>query len=309
MIRAAQNRRPHIAEAGLLLRMNADVIAVDISRWMLGLGGIELKSDPPLELFLEVARRPTMPQEEKLQPRPLAVFAQLIGVAKQLGDSLDHRQNLIPAHERIQRRTQVRLGGKSAAHAQAKTNLRLSLNHALGRSQADIVDLRVGAPDAASRDRDLELARQVVELGIARQHSIRFQRERRSIADLVRVHAGDRAARNVARHIAAGARRVQADAPEFLEHFRKSLDRDPVQLNVLPHREIGDAAGVAAGEVGDGSQLVRSQQAVGNANSHHEERQRQSLAVLAANHSHAVALRVDAPPAEVGSNPLRRNRS
>ena len=166
----------------------------------------------------------------------------------------------------------------------------------------------IGAPDAASRDGNLELARQIVELGIARQHSICFQRKRRSIADLVRIHAGDRAAGDVARDIAAGADRVQADAPEFLEHLGKSLDRDPVQLNVLPHGEIGDAAGVAAGQTGDGSQLVRSQQAVGNANPQHEERQRQPLAVLAADHPRAIALRVNSPPAEVGPNPFRRNR-
>jgi hypothetical protein len=52
------------------------------------------------------------------------------------------------------------------------------MNHALGRGHADIVDLRIRAPDAASRDGDLELARQVVELGVPRQHAIRFQRER-----------------------------------------------------------------------------------------------------------------------------------
>jgi hypothetical protein len=200
-----------------------------------------------------------MPQEEKLQACPLAVFAQLIGVAKQLGDSPDHRQNLVPAHESIQRRAQVGFGGKSAAHAQCKANLRLSMNHTLGRGEADIVDLRIRAPDAASGDGDLELARQIVELGVPRQHAICLQRERRRIADLVRVHAGDGAARDVPSDITAGAGGVQPDAPEFFQHFRKSFDRDPVQLDVLPHREIGGAACIAAGEFGDGSELVRSQ--------------------------------------------------
>ena len=51
----------------------------------------------------------------------------------------------------------------------------------------------------------------------------------------------------------------QTDTPEFLQHFRKSLNRDPMQLNVLPHRDIGDAARMAASEIGDGTQLVGSQ--------------------------------------------------
>ena len=175
---AAQNCGPHIAVARLLLRMDSDVIAVNVCRRLFGFGGIELKSDAALQFFLEVLRRPAMPQEEKLQPRPLAMFAQLVGIAKQFGDSLDHRQNLIPAHKGIQRCAEVGIGRKSAAHAQSEANLRLSMNHALDRGQADIVDLRIGAPDAASRDGNLELARQVVELGIPRQHAIGFERER-----------------------------------------------------------------------------------------------------------------------------------
>ena len=81
-----------------------------------------------------------------------------------------------------------------------------------------------------------------------------------------------------------------------------------MQLNVLPHREVGDAARIAPSDAGDGSQLVGLQQAVGNSNPHHEERQGPSLAVLAAHHSRAIALRVDSPPAEVRADPLGWNR-
>ena len=253
---APQNGGAHVAVAGLFLRMDADVIAVDVGWSVLGLGRIELKSDPPLQFLLEVLHRPAMPQEEKLQPRPLAMFTQLAGVAKQFGNSTDHRQNLIPTHESIQWRAQVGFGGKSAAHAQAKTNLRLPVNLALGRGQPNIVDLRIGAPNAASGDRNLELARQVVELGIPCQHAIRFERQRGSIADLVRIQAGNGAARYIASHIPAGAGCVETDAPEFFQHFRKRLDGHPVQLNILPHREVGDAARIAAGQVSDGAQLV-----------------------------------------------------
>ncbi len=158
--------------------MDADVIAVNIRWRLLRPGGVKLKSDSSLQFLLEVVRGPTMPQEEKFQSRALAVFPQLVGVAEQLGDSPDHRQNLVPAHKGIQRRAQVGLGGKSPTHSQPKANFRLATNHTFGCSQPNIVDLRVGAPHAASRDGDLELARQVIELGIPRQHAIRFERQR-----------------------------------------------------------------------------------------------------------------------------------
>ena len=106
------------------------------------------------------------------------MFAQLLGVTKQLCDSPDNRKNLIPADEGVQSRSQIRLGGEPAAHAQPEANLRLPAQDTLDRSQADIVDLRIRAPDAAARDGNLELAREVVELGIAREHSIRFEGKR-----------------------------------------------------------------------------------------------------------------------------------
>ena len=50
--------------------------------------------------------------------------------------------------------------------------------------------------------------------------------------------------------------------------------------------------------------LVGMKQAVGNADAHHEERQRLAFAVLPADHAGAVALRVNAPPAEISAQPL-----
>src|SRR6266852_5819522 len=52
---------------------------------------------------------------------------------------------------------------------------------------------------------------------------------------------------------------------------------------------------------------MRSQQAVGNANPHHEVGKRLALAAFSAEHAGAVTLRVDAPGAEVCAHPLGRN--
>ena len=54
---------------------------------------------------------------------------------------------------------------------------------------------------------------------------------------------------------------------------------------------------------------MREQQAVGNADAHHEVRSGLPFAARAADDSGAVALRVDAPGTEVGPEPLRRDGS
>src|SRR5260370_38337858 len=97
--------------------MDADVIAINVRRWMLSHSGVKMKSDAPLQFALEVLRSPTMAREEELQPRPLAMFAQLVGVAKQFGDTLNHRKNLVPAHEGIQGSAQVRRRRQSTANS------------------------------------------------------------------------------------------------------------------------------------------------------------------------------------------------
>ena len=209
--------------------------------------GIELKSDALLQFVQKAVGGPSVPQEQELQAGALAVFAQHVRVAEQFGDAPDHRQHLVPAHERVEARAQIRLGREPAGNAQGEADLRLSANHASDRGQADIVDLRIRAPHAASGDRDFELARQVVELGIPRQQLRRFERQRRSIDDFVGIDTRDRASGHIAHDIAAGAGRVQAHLPESFEHFRQSFDRDPVQLDILPNGEVGDSVGVAGG--------------------------------------------------------------
>jgi hypothetical protein len=126
-------------------------------------------------------------------------------------------------------------------------------NASLNGSKAHIVNFRIRAPHTASGDRKLELARQVIKLGIARQHPVRLESEGRGVANLICIHSSNRAAGNVAGDIAAGAGGIQANSPKLFEDVGESLDRHPVQLNVLPHRKIGGTASVEASKLGDGS--------------------------------------------------------
>src|SRR5207302_1172308 len=92
--------------ARLFLWMNSYVIAINIVRSLLRDRRIKLKSKSPVQLFQKGFSRPPMPQKQKLQTCPFAMFPQHIRVAKQFSNSLNHRQNLVPADKRIQPRAQ-----------------------------------------------------------------------------------------------------------------------------------------------------------------------------------------------------------
>src|SRR5207245_2356444 len=70
-----QDRGAGVDVAVLLLRVNADVIAIHVVGRLFGDGGLESEADAPLELGLEALGGPAVLQEEELQPRLLAVLA------------------------------------------------------------------------------------------------------------------------------------------------------------------------------------------------------------------------------------------
>src|SRR6266403_1712939 len=80
-----------------------------------------------------------------------------------------------------------------------------------------------------------------------------------------------------------------------------------MQLNILADGDIGNSVSIAAGEVGNGSQLIRTQQTVGNPDSNHEALQRAAFPALTAGYARPITLRVHTPPAKIGPNPLLRN--
>ena len=81
------------------------------------------------------------------------------------------RNGLIGQDEGIEADGEMRLVGEAAADAQRVADLAV----VLGGGEADVVDLRIGAPGRAAGGGDLELARQVVELGIGGEQVARFR--------------------------------------------------------------------------------------------------------------------------------------
>src|SRR5215472_10209224 len=107
-----------------------------------------------------------MLQKQEFQPRAFSIFAQMIGIAEQFAHSFCDRDDLLPAHEGVEPHSKMRIGGKAAANANREPGLFLSVNFAQRWSKSQVVDLRITAPIAAAADRDLVLARQVVEIGV-----------------------------------------------------------------------------------------------------------------------------------------------
>ena len=129
--------------------------------------------------------------------------------------------------------------------------------------------------------------------------------ERTGVDEFMPVKAGQRASGHIAQYIAAGALGTEADGSERVDDLRQRLDGEPMQLDVLPGGDVGQVARVLFCQLADDAQLVRGQQAVGQADAHHEVLGRLAYAILASGDARAVALGVDAPPLEVELGPLR----
>ncbi len=203
-------------------------------------------------------------------------------------------------NEGVKANGEMRLGGEPASDAQRVADFALVFH----RREADVVDLRIGAPGGAAGDGDLEFARQVVELRVCLQQMRNFGCQRRSVNDLIGGDAGQRAAGHVAHHVAAGALGREPNRVERVHDLGERFDGEPVKLNVLAHGDVGQVAGVLAREPADDAKLAGGDDAIGDADAHHEVIGGQAFAALAAGGAHAVALGIDAPPFEVSGGPL-----
>ena len=174
----------------------------------------------------------------------------------------------------------------------------------LSGRESNVVDLRVRAPRWTAGDGDFEFARQVIKIRISLEQLRDLCGKRRGVDQLVGGYSGQRAACHVADHIAAGSLGREPDGVQRIHNLRQRLDGEPVDLNVLAHGNIGEIARVFARQSTDGTKLRRGDDAIGNANAHHEIFGGQAFAAFAASSAHSVALRIDAPPLEISGAPF-----
>ena len=177
-----------------------------------------------------------------------------------------------------------------------------------GGDKADVVNFGVGAPVGAAGDGDFEFAREIVELRVAAEFVFQRMNERADVGEFVSVYASERAASDVARDVAAGASSGEADGLKAVDQFRDRFDADPVKLDVLADGDVGNAVAELRREIGDGADLAAGEEAVRDADADHEVGSGLPFSAGAADDAQSVALGVNAPGAEIGVEPLRRNR-
>src|SRR6185437_15334227 len=89
--------------------------------------------------------------------------------------------------------------------------------------------------------------------------------------------------------------------------MRQVFDGDPMELDILAHSDVSGSSGILFRQISNGAQLVRVDEPIGETNTQHEIRHCFAFATAAAQRSSAIALRVNAPPAEVCLDPLIRD--
>ncbi len=269
-----------VVQPALLLRVDADVRAVGRDGNRRRLAVQKRAAQTPFEFFAEAPRPPLAEQE--LEPRARARVAVAV-VAEEGADVRADLDRLVRADVRAEAVGEALLRAEAAADPQIEHDLAV---RAPQGDEADVRDLVAGAVERAARNRDLELARQVRELAVVEEVVVHGERQRLGVDELVRRDAGERAARDVARDVAAGARGREADAAQLLEDGGHVLDADVVELNVLPRRHVAGVPRVDGGDAAQRLQLLARQSAVRHLDAEHE------VAVL------LRALRVEAVPAQ-----------
>mmetsp|Transcript_4930 Transcript_4930/g.17645 ORF Transcript_4930/g.17645 Transcript_4930/m.17645 type:complete len:489 (+) Transcript_4930:2631-4097(+) len=191
-------------------------------------------------------------------------------------DGFQVDQDLLPGHEGVDLDTRDR----RAAHAAADEDLEADLaGRVLLQLQADVMPAYGRAVLGSATDGNLELARQVGELGVQGAPLAQDLAVGPRVDDLVGSDAGEGIARDVADAVAAGLDAVHVDLGQQVHHVGALVERDPVELQVLPRREVAIAAMAGEGAIADNvvfagdarqlAQLPAAQLTVGDGHSQH----------------------------------------
>ncbi len=146
--------------------MNSHVIAENVLRNRFFNRRIELIAKPRIELFQEGLRRPALTEKQILHARPVPMFPQALLIAEEFGDFQRDAGNLVLPDEGVQTHCQEWFLGETAADPHGKSHLIPIAALAHRRRKTYVVDFRVGAPDRAADNGNLELPRQVVKLRV-----------------------------------------------------------------------------------------------------------------------------------------------
>ncbi len=240
----------------------------------------------PLEL-----RAPGLPAhlaDQELQPVALLVL-----VVAARGIEPHHRvgevEDLARRQELEQQVSRGRQDRRAAGDGHAEAAARGAV-HVDAGAQADVVDRGERVVLGAAFEPDLELARQLRAQRLAQQ----VARERlgvgRHVERLVRRDAGVRARRDVADGAAAGLARREPGLGEPPHHRLDVVELQEVELDVLPRRDVPEAARVALGDVRERLELRPVEDALRDLDPQHLRVARLPLAVRPAHQAEGPPL-------------------
>ena len=223
----------------------------------------------PESLRTELLRQ--VPHAGQAAVLPIAQFAE------ELGHAAAELDRLVRADEDVDIRRHPLPVGQAPADEHVETDRPIAL---LRRPEPDVIDLDPGAVLQAAGHGYFELTGKVGVLPVAGEVGGDRPGHRQRVDDLLGVDARDRARAHVAGRVATGLDGREPDVPEPLPDPRHVGDADPVQLNVLPGREVGIAVaedralvgtlGVGVGRHPDLAHLGRRHHAAGDLDPHHE---------------------------------------
>jgi hypothetical protein len=225
-------------------------------------------AEPPLHLCAHPLGTEVVDHElqPRLDARDAVAEVLLPGVEQRAQDG----QRLVDADEHPEVARDARHGGEPSADEDAEPVLAAARRIAAAPDQGDAVDLRRVAPVGARGDGDLVLARQVRVVGVPVEEARHLVQHGRHVEELVLRDPRERAARGVAHGVAAAARGRQTDAVELGEDRRKRGEREVVELDRLPGRQLAGALAVLVGELADGAELRRGDATGGQLDPQHE---------------------------------------
>ena len=122
-------------EAGLLLRDDAEMVAVDLRGRLDGFGGSERKIEAGLQGGEEGVGGPAMFEEEEFEASLFAGLAEDFAFAEEFSDGADDRDNLIPRDESVDGDGEMGMRGQAAADAKGEAEFERSGEWPFGSAQ------------------------------------------------------------------------------------------------------------------------------------------------------------------------------
>ena len=119
---AAKNGSADGEKAGLMLRDDAEVIAMNARRKVDGLGRIEFVAETGFDGGEKSVGGPTVLEEEILHARFVAGDAKHLRFAEDFGDGANHGNGLVPRNEGVQGDGEMGLGGESTGNANGEAD-------------------------------------------------------------------------------------------------------------------------------------------------------------------------------------------